>query len=425
MTEPGTLIGTFDYAAPEQLEDADVDARTDVYALGCVLFETLTGEVPYPRETPAAKMFAHLGAPIPQPWTARSARRSSAGRWPRTPTTATRPRARSAWRPAKRSAPARRPSPESSPPRSRSALLVETGSRAVRRPRPLPRAHRRARTAAAEAGERQFVLIEGEPGIGKTRLATEVARDAHAAGATVLYGRSDPESLVPYQPFAMALPSVNEQERFAFFDAVTRKLAERPTRAHPRRPALGGRRHHAPAPARPRGPGPVKLLVLATTREPDLRVPRPTEHLTLARPRAARAVRVRRRARGAEAVHRKPQGACTSAPAATRSSCARRCAIRGLPDSVRDVITRRLAQFDESHAPGARDRRRDRPRLPAGRAGDARRRRARSGRGGRAAGLVKRGAHRRPVPLRARAGARDARRADEQRPPDPPAPQHR
>ena len=45
----------------------------------------------------------------------------------------------------------------------------------------------------------------GEPGIGKTRLATELAQRAHREGATVLYGRNDPESLVPYQPFIAAL----------------------------------------------------------------------------------------------------------------------------------------------------------------------------------------------------------------------------
>ena len=57
----------------------------------------------------------------------------------------------------------------------------------------------------AAAGERQFVVVTGEPGIGKTRLASELARALHAAGATVLYGRSDPGSFVPYQPLIGAL----------------------------------------------------------------------------------------------------------------------------------------------------------------------------------------------------------------------------
>ena len=57
----------------------------------------------------------------------------------------------------------------------------------------------------AEAGGRQVVLLGGQPGIGKTRLAAELARQAHARGTTVLYGRSDPESLVPYQPFVTAI----------------------------------------------------------------------------------------------------------------------------------------------------------------------------------------------------------------------------
>ncbi|MBV8690211.1 MAG: AAA family ATPase [Actinobacteria bacterium] len=53
--------------------------------------------------------------------------------------------------------------------------------------------------------QRQAVLIGGEPGIGKTRLATEFALRAHAAGATVLWGRCDEELGVAYQPFAEAL----------------------------------------------------------------------------------------------------------------------------------------------------------------------------------------------------------------------------
>ena len=59
------MIGTFDYAAPEQLKEGPIDARTDVYALGGVLFQAITGKVPYPRETAAATMLAHLDSPPP------------------------------------------------------------------------------------------------------------------------------------------------------------------------------------------------------------------------------------------------------------------------------------------------------------------------------------------------------------------------
>jgi len=55
------------------------------------------------------------------------------------------------------------------------------------------------------AGDRRIVLLVGEPGIGKTRLASRLALEVHAAGATVLWGRSAEEALVPYQPFVEAL----------------------------------------------------------------------------------------------------------------------------------------------------------------------------------------------------------------------------
>jgi class 3 adenylate cyclase len=58
---------------------------------------------------------------------------------------------------------------------------------------------------AALAGERNVVLIAGEPGIGKTRLVGELAHQAHSDGATVLVGRSDDEIDVPFRPFAEAL----------------------------------------------------------------------------------------------------------------------------------------------------------------------------------------------------------------------------
>jgi len=54
-------------------------------------------------------------------------------------------------------------------------------------------------------GQRRLVLLTGEPGIGKTRLAAEFALAAHAEGATVLFGRSDEAAALPYQPFVEAL----------------------------------------------------------------------------------------------------------------------------------------------------------------------------------------------------------------------------
>ena len=60
VTESGQLLGTIDYVAPEQISGTRVDGRTDVYSLACVLFECLTGTVPYVRGNQAAVLWAHL-----------------------------------------------------------------------------------------------------------------------------------------------------------------------------------------------------------------------------------------------------------------------------------------------------------------------------------------------------------------------------
>ncbi len=60
LTTAGQIIGTIDYIAPEQIQGKAVDGRADLYALGCVLYECLTAEVPFPRDETTAAMWAHV-----------------------------------------------------------------------------------------------------------------------------------------------------------------------------------------------------------------------------------------------------------------------------------------------------------------------------------------------------------------------------
>ncbi len=65
LTARDAVVGTVDYMSPEQITGGEIDARTDVYALGCVFFQMLTGEVPYGRPNSVAKLFAHVHDPPP------------------------------------------------------------------------------------------------------------------------------------------------------------------------------------------------------------------------------------------------------------------------------------------------------------------------------------------------------------------------
>jgi len=66
-TASGEFLGSIAYVAPEQIEGRPLDARADVYSLGCVAYECLTGEIPFQRDNDAAVLWAHMKEEPPAP----------------------------------------------------------------------------------------------------------------------------------------------------------------------------------------------------------------------------------------------------------------------------------------------------------------------------------------------------------------------
>jgi serine/threonine kinase PknH len=67
LTGFGNAIGSWAYMAPERFTDDQLTPAVDVYSLTCVLYESLTGRMPFPGDTPEAALGAHLGSPPPRP----------------------------------------------------------------------------------------------------------------------------------------------------------------------------------------------------------------------------------------------------------------------------------------------------------------------------------------------------------------------
>jgi len=67
LTQAGVVMGTVNYLSPEQGQGKKVDQRTDIYSLGVVMYELLTGEVPFKGENPSSVIYQHIHTPPPLP----------------------------------------------------------------------------------------------------------------------------------------------------------------------------------------------------------------------------------------------------------------------------------------------------------------------------------------------------------------------
>ncbi|TMK98924.1 MAG: hypothetical protein E6G34_05305 [Actinobacteria bacterium] len=234
----GRPLGSVHYMSPEHIRGERVDARSDVYSLGCLLYECLTGEAPYARDSEVAVLYAHLEAQCPRV----SARRREV------PAAVD---AVIAWALAKE--PAERPASAgeladalaqalegsfTAPSAPAGATQAELAS-----PRPSARRERelvgRFEQEAALVGALEdallghggLVLLVGEAGIGKTELARALAGEAARRGVPTVWsaGGAFGEVPPPYWHWAQVVQTLARRqdaaELFARLGATARWLA--------------------------------------------------------------------------------------------------------------------------------------------------------------------------------------------------------
>ena len=205
VTEMGVSLGTPAYMSPEQaMGEEDVDQRSDLYSLGCVLYEMISGGVPFDGGSAQAIIAKHLTAavpslrdlrdtiPVPVDTTIqRALAKERAERWSTAAEMAD----------ALVAPPAVEPMPD----------YAATAEAVTRNTEPLAGRKREfaelvAHLDAALDGRGSFVLIGGEPGVGKTKLTESVLLEARARGLLGLVGHSyEMEGTPPYVPFVEIL----------------------------------------------------------------------------------------------------------------------------------------------------------------------------------------------------------------------------
>jgi ABC-type oligopeptide transport system substrate-binding subunit len=209
ITKTGTITGTLAYMSPEQVAAGDMDSRSDIYSLGTVLYECLAGEPPFLGELQS--ILYRIVHEIPQP--------------PRTLGADINEDLEAVILACIAKKPAMRPQRAGEVADSlrrcqtrmhesdltRSVIMTKTLmlprvalSPFIGREKELSELQKRLN--AAINGECQFVVVQGEPGVGKTRVLDEIENLARARKLPVLHGRSiEQDGAFPYQGFCEAI----------------------------------------------------------------------------------------------------------------------------------------------------------------------------------------------------------------------------
>ena len=225
LTSEGIIVGTVFYLAPEMAQGRGFDGRADLYALGVMLYELTTGELPFQAENAIAVISQHLNSPVVPP------------------------RAKNESIPHGLNSLILRllsKSPEDRPASAgellrqlrKPDLLDEDGIAPeefsvldrIQRGRMVGREteHKQATALWSEvlSGQGRVLMISGEPGIGKSRLVRELTTHAEVTGGWALEGASYAESGSPYGPFRQVLREVLSKDSERCCDLPQEVLAD-------------------------------------------------------------------------------------------------------------------------------------------------------------------------------------------------------
>ena len=213
LTQEGMMVGTVAYMPPEQAMSGEVTAQADLYSLGAMLYELVTGRPPFLGDEPVAVISQHINTPpvapswhnaqCPRPLEALVLRLLAKDPSERPESAADVLAALEAVDIAGLAEPAEE---------GERTLDSLAGDVFVGRRREM--GELKAALEQALSGNGRLVMLVGEPGIGKTRTAQELATYARIRGAQVLWGRCyEEQGVPPYWPWVQAIRSyVREQD---------------------------------------------------------------------------------------------------------------------------------------------------------------------------------------------------------------------